>query len=290
MAEATITSPPTMDDNVIFIPVEPKARQAFLKKHIVETIGRKYTLRHKKVTNELMKDALKGPPLTEEERRFLYQMLLVISNLDLTLGMEKDLNLKRTLSIIMDEDSITPQYQYSEPFAGMARDAYLKFEAENWGASAVADLPDEEDDDQASASPLSPSASKKPRLSNVTSKEEADILRPRYIRRPKPNHPIYGTEGVMRGILVDTTGKMRTYFFDDTYPRRSHKVFGRNGLKIGDWWPLQLCALRDGAHGVKMGGIAGTETHGATSIVVSGKPTSLVIPSSKTYILYVTFV
>ena len=278
----TTTFPPAMDDTVILIPAEPKARLAFLKKHIVETIGRKYTLRHKVIHDELMKDVLKGPPLTEEERRFLYQMLLVISNLDLTSAMEKELNLKLTLSIVMDEESSKPQYQYPEPFAKMARQAYLKFEAEDWGANAVAELPDEDDNDQADAAP----AAKKRRLLNTTS-EEADIFRPRYIRRPKPNHPIYGTEGIMRGILVDTTGKLKTYFFDDTYSRRSHKAFGHNGHTIGDWWPLQVCALRDGAHGVKMGGIAGTETLGATSIVVSGKlcfPTHTIISNTIEYI------
>ncbi|KAF2839340.1 hypothetical protein M501DRAFT_934149, partial [Patellaria atrata CBS 101060] len=47
-------------------------------------------------------------------------------------------------------------------------------------------------------------------------------------------------------------------------------VFGHNGLINGQWWPTQLCAVRDGAHGSSQGGIAGKSGVGAYSIVISG--------------------
>lgn len=40
------------------------------------------------------------------------------------------------------------------------------------------------------------------------------------------------------------------YKLEDNYPfKKNPHVPGHNGLTIGDWWPLQICALRDGAHG-----------------------------------------
>jgi hypothetical protein len=71
---------------------------------------------------------------------------------------------------------------------------------------------------------------------------------------------------LMRGIRV-TTSSMK---LQEGYSgKRSANVFGHNGLSVGDWWPYQLCALRDGAHGSRQGGIAGKIAEGAYSIVIS---------------------
>ena len=45
---------------------------------------------------------------------------------------------------------------------------------------------------------------------------------------------------------------------------------GEGSLTNGMWWPLQLCALRDGAHGEIEAGIHGCPNIGAFSIVLSG--------------------
>ena len=78
----------------------------------------------------------------------------------------------------------------------------------------------------------------------------------------------------MRGILIRRTingtkvgPKTRTV---DPHFKRSANVFGHNGLTVGDWWPYQICALRDGAHGSLMGGIAGTKDKGCYSVIISG--------------------
>ncbi|RPA98407.1 hypothetical protein L873DRAFT_1043384 [Choiromyces venosus 120613-1] len=76
---------------------------------------------------------------------------------------------------------------------------------------------------------------------------------------------------VMRGINIVTTANGRkTYSLDRRFPKRDANVFGANGLTVGDWWPYQICALRDGAHGSRMGGIHGRVNVGAYSIVISG--------------------
>ena len=77
----------------------------------------------------------------------------------------------------------------------------------------------------------------------------------------------------MQGILIrrpvrgSTVGR-KSYILDKRFKRPAN-VFGHNGLTVGDWWPMQICALRDGAHGSLMGGIAGNKEHGCYSIVVS---------------------
>lgn len=53
------------------------------------------------------------------------------------------------------------------------------------------------------------------------------------------------------------------------FKREANKQ-GHNGLQIGQWWPLRLAMLRDGAHGSAEGGIAGNEYLGAVSCVIGG--------------------
>lgn len=80
--------------------------------------------------------------------------------------------------------------------------------------------------------------------------------------------PIFGANGIMRGITISVD--RRQYSIDDAYRKKSAHRIGHNDLKVGDWWPKQICALRDGAHGAKISGISGNSEHGAFSIVLSG--------------------
>lgn len=50
----------------------------------------------------------------------------------------------------------------------------------------------------------------------------------------------------------------------------SAKYHGQGDLVLGQWWPTQLCTVRDGAHGSAQGGIFGEKGKGAYSIVLSG--------------------
>ena len=73
----------------------------------------------------------------------------------------------------------------------------------------------------------------------------------------------------MRGITVTQGDKRRAYKIVDKFIIIDPNVAGHNGLQMGQWWPLRHCALRDGAHGSVMSGIAGGERTGAFSVVVS---------------------
>ncbi|PQE09678.1 ydg sra domain-containing protein [Rutstroemia sp. NJR-2017a BBW] len=95
------------------------------------------------------------------------------------------------------------------------------------------------------------------------SKDEPSEL----IKPPPPDHPIWGRNGIMRGLMTNGSSTK----LDPSYPNKvDFKVYGHNGLTNGDCWPKQIAALRDGAHGSSMGGISGSTTTGAYSVVISG--------------------
>ena len=64
-------------------------------------------------------------------------------------------------------------------------------------------------------------------------------------------------QDILRGI-VTVKGKDRNGDRLDPAYRAKHpkdpKVFGGEGLILGQWWPSQLCTVRDGAHGAAQGG------------------------------------
>lgn len=58
---------------------------------------------------------------------------------------------------------------------------------------------------------------------------------------------------------------------DRKFEGRRRGFFHGNGhLRNGQWWPTQLCAVRDGAHSAIVGGICGNKGEGAWSCVMSG--------------------
>ena len=81
---------------------------------------------------------------------------------------------------------------------------------------------------------------------------------------------------LMRGIKKNTskTKDGNDHIFHALDPEFNFRVppndIGHGKLMIGQWWPLQICAVRDGAHGEIEAGIHGSKNDGAISVVVSG--------------------
>ncbi|RMZ11458.1 hypothetical protein D0860_03416 [Hortaea werneckii] len=65
--------------------------------------------------------------------------------------------------------------------------------------------------------------------------------------------------------------RRRHSVLDPRYEKRDSRVVGSNNIKMGEWFPRQLVALFQGAHGHQQAGICGDEKSGAFSIVVSGQ-------------------
>lgn len=80
---------------------------------------------------------------------------------------------------------------------------------------------------------------------------------------------------LFRGIddkkVTKSDGKIvKSRRFASNYAERvSPNYIGEGNLVNGMWWPLQFCAMRDGAHGETEAGIHGQIGSGAYSIVVS---------------------
>jgi hypothetical protein len=87
---------------------------------------------------------------------------------------------------------------------------------------------------------------------------------------PPPDHPIWGTGGIMHRLLLIIDGEKKSYIVDPRYLKRIAKVYGHNGLQVGAWFALRWLALLYGAHNKAMDGIAGSVETGAYSVVISG--------------------
>jgi hypothetical protein len=80
---------------------------------------------------------------------------------------------------------------------------------------------------------------------------------------------------LLRGVDTSKTqfvsgAKRTSYKLDKNHPaRRPANVVGNNGLLNGQWWPIRVCAMRDGAHGEQEAGIYGEAGKGAYSVVVA---------------------
>ena len=83
-------------------------------------------------------------------------------------------------------------------------------------------------------------------------------------------HQIF-TVDLLRGILTTRSSHRNTDTIDPKWPhKRKADYYGEGELAMGQWWPTQLCTVRDGAHGMAQGGIYGRAGYGAFSVVISG--------------------
>ena len=168
-----------------------------------------------------------------------------------------------------------------------------KFERDNWSVSTpnnnnnannnnannIGESEDEDDtasaeDSEESDEDAAPAPAPAPAPILAVTAVAATATTPAF-RLPPPNHPIWGTAGVMHGVYIRWQHGRR-YGLDPRYAhqKRDAAVFGHNGLAPGAWWPLQVAAWFAGAHGSHIKGIFGSVAEGAYSVVVSGAATA----------------
>lgn len=81
---------------------------------------------------------------------------------------------------------------------------------------------------------------------------------------------------LFRGIILGRTKNAKigresaADKLDPKYSRKKGDFHGNGHLRNGQWWPTQLCAVRDGAHSATVAGICGRAGEGAFSCVMSG--------------------
>ncbi|KAI0008200.1 PUA-like domain-containing protein [Xylariaceae sp. FL0662B] len=169
------------------------------------------------------------------------------TSLDITPEIKAKMRMEPIIKMIFDD----PEYHYPDDMKVKAELLYTKWTTENWGADDVV-----EDDIAVGDQEPPPPAT-----------DETDIT---VSSLPPADHPIFGEEGIMYGIMIIRSSKGRkTYRLNPRIPQKPAKVFGHNDIPVGTWFANQLVALHRGAHGSRMGGIAGSIDAGAYSIVVS---------------------
>ncbi|KAF2091260.1 hypothetical protein K490DRAFT_54154 [Saccharata proteae CBS 121410] len=76
---------------------------------------------------------------------------------------------------------------------------------------------------------------------------------------------------LLRGTVEITKKGRKIRCLEPGYPGRMlANYYGEGNLINGQWWPTQLCTVRDGAHGATQGGIFASQGKPAYSVVVAG--------------------
>ncbi|KAI3338013.1 hypothetical protein F4824DRAFT_488909 [Ustulina deusta] len=178
--------------------------------------------------------------------RFL-DALLYLDWLDTNVEMTPRIHTSTGVELAL-KDLIKPDNNVPDELVKKAQELLTKYEAEKWGQDIV---PDEDPAPDAQSLPSS-----EPSIGEI--------------QVPSANDPVFGVGGIMYGIIVDTSGKRKDYRLRADLPKKSFKVYGHNDISLGAWFPFQINTLFWGAHGARIGGIAGSVTTGAWSIVIAG--------------------
>ncbi|GAB7330546.1 hypothetical protein MBLNU13_g02137t1 [Cladosporium sp. NU13] len=161
-----------------------------------------------------------------------------------------------------------PEFHFEDRTRERARRLYERWEGQHWGKGEVVEESTDDENLTGSSDKTAPDA--KRRRSSSGAQGSGTIIVPTKIRAPSASHPIFGEHGIMHGVVLKTSSRRKDYILDSRYQKRDAKVFGHNGLDVGQWWPMQILALFNGAHGSKIAGISGNSETGAYSVVTSG--------------------
>jgi hypothetical protein len=187
------------DRVALALPSDPQKRNKFLadeaRMRVRNTII-KYSLDPK--TGEYNR-----PHPTPEQYQDLLVVTRALCNIEgLTQELVNQIGLKKILDTMINLDKIRVPDELKE----IARAGWNRYENENWGMAESATLGDDEEavEDETPISPTTPSAP----LSDATSTSNG-----RYVTLPSANHPIFGRNGIMHGILINRGGKAKSYLF-----------------------------------------------------------------------------
>ncbi|KAF7958690.1 hypothetical protein EAE96_002224 [Botrytis aclada] len=212
-------------------------------------------------------------PILEQWRKvkiFLY----IVSRIDpVTPEFSKDLRLKDVLELFTD-----PEFKCPTEYSRIAKALIDRIEAQNGfkappppppAALTIDTQPANTNNNKKRKSPgQTPTSSKRSRDSSTPS-ENTTPSSLGYSAPPASASHIWGDRGIMRGILWKQSGHVTLDEEKAKIFKKNSKIHGHNGLTVGDCWPRQMAALRDGAHGAPQAGIVGDKKEGAYSIVIS---------------------
>lgn len=196
----------------------------------------------------------------------------LLSWLDGEVRMSPELKRRGRVDELLKLIYVNPNFHFEDAQKLKAQELNRRFEDEQWGAPPEIKREDDgsdqdDDEDEIEDESLEQSVPKRRKSGAADSKKDDSYI----ITRPPANHPIWGVNGIMHGIAVRRTGDGRkSKMLNDRYATKDPKVYGHNGLTVGQWFPFRLCALFAGAHGASQAGIHGSKATGAYSVVVGG--------------------
>lgn len=249
-------------DEVLNIPNNLRTRIDFIsqeRKHVVQ-----------RLCQESKKAKGVPDPAIEPSKTLLPRLELFLqwleTDVEITPALNTGSRIGEGLQLMFDN----PQFRFEEKTRERARQLYERWEGQNWGKGEIVEESTEDEADSTDGDDETPDP-KRRKSSNTPArrKSKTDIV-PATIRAPPPDHPIFGKNGIMHGVVLKVSGRRRDYILDSRYKKRDAKVYGDNGLRPGAWWPMQIVALFNGAHGSKIGDISGNSETGAYSVVTSG--------------------
>ena len=99
-------------------------------------------------------------------------------------------------------------------------------------------------------------------------RDDALVVYQRWLKGLYDPHLLRGVEVKNRVQSAGKTTKSRNLETSYEFKISAHYI-GAGDLVNGQWWPLQICAIRDGAHGESEAGICGKVGQGVFSVVIS---------------------
>ncbi|KAI9650106.1 hypothetical protein NHQ30_000119 [Ciborinia camelliae] len=197
-----------------------------------------------------------GPDQWEKVKLFLFILHSCIAKV--TAEFSKATNLKRVLELFTD-----PVMKFPQVYSDLSRALINEIEAQN-GFETPSPSPKLTTNTKRSLR----SADNNTPLPTKRLRGNPNVTSSRLPAAPPSDHHIYGENGIMRGFLWDGVREKLNPETAHLFKKDFH-ILGHNNLVVGDCWPRQLQALRDGAHGSSQGGISGNAIDGAYSILLS---------------------
>jgi hypothetical protein len=126
-----------------------------------------------------------------------------------------------------------PEFHFEIRTRERAQQLYERWEAQNWGKGEVVE--ESTDDEDLTGSSIETTPDAKRRRSSTTAQTSGTMIIPATIRAPPKDHPIFGEDGIMYGVVLKMSSRRKDYVLNSRYTKTDAKVFGHNGLDVGQW-------------------------------------------------------
>ena len=148
--------------------------------------------------------------------------------MDNSLEMTPEITAKTNIRRAITAPWTIPGAHYPEDIVSKARALYDRWEAENWGAAAVADAEDENYGEAGAGTEATTPTEAAPAADDAP-------LPTTQMAIPAVDDPLFGTGGMLYGVIKRQTPRV-TYVLNPTLRRPNARVYGHNNIQPGTWY------------------------------------------------------